>query len=188
MKKRWFLTNHRHLFACGGKFLKIMKITIFIVVFASMQTFALDNYAQTKRMDVKVDESSIVVALEKIEAQSEFFFFYNNKIVKLDKKVSVDLKDKTITEILDVVFKDTDIEYTINNRQIILSGKETGSSLSQQQKSVSGKVTDVTGATLPGVSVVVKGTTIGVITDANGSYSLANIPANATLQFSFVEM
>src|SRR5665647_1166544 len=137
MKKRWFLTNHRHLFACGGKFLKIMKITIFIVVFASMQTFALDNYAQTKRMDVKVDESSIVAALEKIEVQSEFFFFYNNKVVKLDKKVSVDLKDKTITEILDVV---------------------------------------------------VKGTTNGTITDANGNYSLLNIPANATLQFSFVGM
>ncbi len=191
MKKRWFLTNYRHLFACGGKFLKIMKITIFIVVFASMQTFALDNYAQTKRMDVKIEESGIVAALEKIEAQSEFFFFYNNKVVKLDKKVSVDLKDKTINEILDALFKDTDIEYTINNRQIILSGKsgkEAGNSLSQQQKSVSGKVTDSSGGALPGVTVVVKGTTNGSITDANGRYSLANIPVNATLQFSFVGM
>jgi len=188
MKKRWFLTNHRHLFACGGKFLKIMKITVFIVVFASMQTFALDNYAQTKRMDVKIDESSIVAALEKIEAQSEFFFFYNNNVVKLDKIVSVDLKHKTINEILDALFKNTDIEYTINNRQIILSGKEAGSSLSQQQKSVSGKVTDSSGGTIPGVSVVVKGTTNGSITDVNGNFLLANIPANATLQFSFVGM
>ena len=188
MKKRWFLTNHRHLFACGGKFLKIMKITIFIVVFASMQTFALDNYAQTKRMDVKIEESGIVAALEKIEAQSEFFFFYNNKVVKLDKIVSVDLKHKTINEILDALFKDTDIEYTINNRQIILSGKDTGSTLSQQQKSVSGKVTDSSGGALPGVTVVVKGTTNGSITDANGKYSLFNIPANSTLLFSFVGM
>jgi TonB-linked SusC/RagA family outer membrane protein len=188
MKKRWFLTNHRYLFACGRKFLKIMKISVFIVVFASMQTFALDNYAQTKRMDVKIEESGIVAALEKIEAQSEFFFFYNNKVVKLDKIVSVDLKHKTINEILDALFKDTDIEYTINNRQIILSGKETGSTLSQQQKSVSGKVTDSSGGALPGVTVVVKGTTNGTITDANGNYSLSNIPANANLQFSFVGM
>ncbi|MCK9639474.1 MAG: TonB-dependent receptor [Prolixibacteraceae bacterium] len=188
MKKRWFLTNHRHLFACGGKFLKIMKITIFIVVFASMQTFALDNYAQTKRMDVKIEDSGIVAALEKIEAQSEFFFFYNNKVVKLDKIVSVDLKNKTINEILDAVFKDTDIEYTINNRQIILSGKDTGISQSQQQKSVSGKVTDSSGGVLPGVTVVVKGTTTGVITNTNGNFSLSNIPENAILQFSFVGM
>jgi len=188
MKKRWFLTNHKHLFASDGKFLKIMKITIFIIAFASMQSFALDNYAQTKRMDVKIDESSIVAALEKIETQSEFFFFYNNKVVKLDKKVSVDLKDKTVNEILDALFKDTDIEYTINNRQIILSGKETGNSLNQQQKTISGKVTDQSGTSLPGVSVVVKGTTTGIITDNNGNYSLTNIPPNATLQFSFVGM
>ena len=58
----------------------------------------------------------------------------------------------------------------------------------QQKKSVTGKVTDATGASLPGVSVVVKGTTNGVITDSNGKYTLANTPENATLQFSFVGM
>jgi hypothetical protein len=60
MKKTWFLTNHRYLFACFGKFLKIMKITIFIIAFATLQTFALDNYAQSKKMDVKIENSSIV--------------------------------------------------------------------------------------------------------------------------------
>ena len=188
MKKTWFLTDYRYLFTCAGKFLKIMKISIFIIVFASMQTFALNNYAQTKRMDVKIEESSIVSALEKIETQSEFFFFYNNKVVKLDKKVSVDLKNKTINEILDAIFEDTDIEYTINNRQIILSGKETGSSVSQQQKTVSGKVTESSGTPLPGVTVVVKGTTQGIITDVNGNYSLSNVPADAVLVLSFVGM
>ena len=188
MKKKWFFKNHRCLFACDGKFLKVMKICIFLIAFTSLQTFAIDNYAQTKRMDMKIEKSSIVSALEKIENQSEFFFFYNNKVVKLNKMVSVDLKDKTINEILDAVFLETDVEYTINNRQIILSLKDTESSINQQQKSVSGKVTDSYGATLPGVSVVVKGTTIGIITDSNGSYSLTKIPENATLVFSFVGM
>lgn len=58
----------------------------------------------------------------------------------------------------------------------------------QQNKSVSGKVTDSGGVSIPGVSVVVKGTTSGVITDGNGKFTLSNIPANATLQFSFVGM
>lgn len=57
-----------------------------------------------------------------------------------------------------------------------------------QQKSVSGKVSDSLGAAVPGVSVVIKGTTIGTITNINGIYTLSNIPANATLQFSFVGM
>jgi len=188
MKKKWFFTNHGYFFACVGKFLKIMKIFIFLIAFASMQTFALDNYAQTKRMDMKIVQSSIVSALEIIENQSEFFFFYNNKVVKLDKKVSVDLKDKSINEILDAVFTDTDVEYTINDRQIILSINKSEKSSAQQQRSVKGKVTDSSGATLPGVSVVVKGTTTGVITDNNGNFSLVNIPENASLQFSFVGM
>jgi hypothetical protein len=87
MKKVWFFKDHRYLIACAGNFFKIMKVTIFIIVLAAMQTFALDNYAQTKRMDVKIEQSTIVSALDKIEAQSEFFFFYNNKVVDLDKKV-----------------------------------------------------------------------------------------------------
>ena len=58
----------------------------------------------------------------------------------------------------------------------------------QQKKSISGKVTDASGATLPGVSVAVKGTTNGVITDSNGKFTLSNLPDNAILQFTFVGM
>jgi TonB-linked SusC/RagA family outer membrane protein len=75
------------------------------------------------------------------------------------------------------------------NRYIVITANNTPSAFSQQQqKSVSGKVTDSSGASLPGVSVVVKGTTNGTISDANGNYSLSNVPENATLQFSFVGM
>jgi len=63
-----------------------------------------------------------------------------------------------------------------------------GNSFSQQAKTLTGKVTDSAGTSLPGVSVVLKGTTNGSITDTNGKYTLTNIPGNATLQFSFVGM
>ncbi len=58
----------------------------------------------------------------------------------------------------------------------------------QPSKNVSGKVTDQLGGSIPGVSVVVKGTTLGVITDGEGKFSLSNVPENGTLQFSFVGM
>lgn len=58
----------------------------------------------------------------------------------------------------------------------------------QQVRKISGKVTDSSGALLPGVSVIVKGTSTGVITDSNGNYSFSNIPENSTLQFSFIGM
>ena len=189
MKKTWFLTDYRYLFACVRKFFRIMRISIFLIVFASLQTFALTNYAQTKKIDMKIEQASLVNVLDKIEHESEFFFFYNNNVISgLDKSISIDLKDKTINELLDVIFKGTDVVYTINDRQIILSIKEQNNSSSQQQSKVSGKVTDSTGGSLPGVSVVIKGTANGTITDSNGNYSLSNIPAKATLQFSFVGM
>jgi TonB-linked SusC/RagA family outer membrane protein len=64
----------------------------------------------------------------------------------------------------------------------------TKASASQQQKTLTGKVSDNTGMSLPGVSVIVKGTTTGTITDENGKFSLSNVPANGSLQFSFVGM
>ena len=186
MKKTWFLTDYRYLFACARKSLLIMRISIFLVAFASLQTFAVDNYAQTKKIDLKVEQANIVAVLEKIQDESEFYFFYNNQVTSLDKKVSVNLKDKSINDLLDEVFKGTDVEYVINNRQIILSTNP--SSLNQQQKSVSGKVTDSTGAPLPGVSILVVGTTNGTITDSNGKYTLGSIPENGVLQYSFIGM
>lgn len=57
-----------------------------------------------------------------------------------------------------------------------------------QQRSLSGQVTDASGNPLPGVTVVIEGTTVGTITDSDGNYSLSNVPENATLQFSFVGM
>lgn len=63
-----------------------------------------------------------------------------------------------------------------------------GGSFSQQEKSISGKVTDSSGIPFPGVTVVIKGTTIGSVTNSNGNFNLTNVPLKATLVFSFVGM
>jgi TonB-linked SusC/RagA family outer membrane protein len=78
------------------------------------------------------------------------------------------------------------------DRQIILSPKamfnETMEIIAQQQRTVSGTVTDSRQQPLPGVTVIVKGTTTGTITNFNGLYSIPNVPETATLVFSFVGM
>ncbi|MEI7526951.1 MAG: TonB-dependent receptor, partial [Mariniphaga sp.] len=84
------------------------------------------------------------------------------------------------------IFEGRNVEVTVIDRKIVLAPAFMGAQ--QPGKKISGKVTDSSGATLPGVSVVVKGSTIGVITDGNGNFSLSNIPENAILQFSFVGM
>jgi TonB-linked SusC/RagA family outer membrane protein len=186
MKKNWFLTGYRYLFARYRKLFKVMRLTVFFIVFTVCQTFAISNYAQSKKIDLKIDQARIVDVLDKIEDQSDFFFFYNNKAVDLDRKVSLDVKNKTISEILHALFKDTNIEYTINDRQIILSSKETGFPFTQQQKRVTGKVTASSGEPIPGLTVALKGSIHGTITDVDGYYSISDLPINATLVFSYI--
>lgn len=164
-----------------------MRATLIVLLICIGQTFAVDLYSQNKRLSLNMSNVPIKSVLEAIEDQSEFFFMYEAHNVDVEKKVNVSAENKTVPEILNDIFANTDITYKINNRQIALTAKSL-SSVGQQILKVSGKVTDSDGVSLPGVSIVVKGTTNGTITDANGSYSLPNVPENATLQFSFVGM
>ena len=127
--------------------------------------------------------------LDEIEKKSEFFFFFTEKLIDTDRKVDVTADNSRIEDILHDLFLNTDVSYKILDRQIVLTTPKSESGVSQQEgKKISGKITDPSGAPLPGVSVVVKGTTTGVITDVNGKYSIGNIPENAILQFTFVGM
>lgn len=171
------------------KILRIMKLTVFLIIFSFVQLLANDIYAQKNKLSVDHKNTSIEMVLLDIENQSNFKFIYNKEKIDVDSPVSVQLKEKSINEMLDALFAGKNISYTFYGNQVILkNSSDTESFQGVQQKPVSGKVTDSSGASLPGVSVVVKGTTNGTITDANGNYSLPNVPVNATLQFSFVGM
>ena len=76
-----------------------MRISIFLVVVVGFQTFALNNYAQTQKLELKLTKATITEVLERIEDKTDFFFFYNNKGLPLENVVSLDLKDKTINEL-----------------------------------------------------------------------------------------
>ena len=174
------------------KMLKIMRFTIFILFLSLSQAFAIDSYSQQTKLSLDLKNAKVEDVLDKIEKSSEFFFMYNKGMVDVERKIDIQVDGKGINQILDKVFENTGISYSITNRQILLINNSVinkGVELnSQQQRSVSGKVTDASGGSLPGVSVVVKGTTTGTITDSDGKYSLSNVPSNATLQFSFVGM
>lgn len=161
-----------------------MKLTVLAFLLSVLGCLASQGYSQTTRLNLEAKNLRMEEFLRAIEDQSEYRFFYSGKI-DVDKTISGTFNNKSIVEILDAVLKGTDIEYEVKGRQIILSPAGT---LSSQQKSISGKVTDSSGAPLPGVSVVLKGTTAGTITSNDGKFFLTNVPENAILQFSFVGM
>ena len=170
-----------------------MKLTIFLFFLAITQIMPIETYSQSTLLSLHLKETSIKDALGQIEEKSEFVFLYNSKLINVDRTVSMDFKNEKISEVLDKLFQASDVAYTVVDRQIVLTNKAEqanflGLSSVQQQKTISGKVTDSSGGPLPGVSVVIKGTTTGTITDSNGNFSLATAPPNSTLQFSFVGM
>ncbi len=182
--------NAHRLSRCGTKILRIMKLTFLLMLISLTTVFANDSYSQSTRLTLSVKGLSLENFLAKIEEQSEFRFFYTGNI-DVDRKVTGNFRNEKITEILEKVSKAAGIRYEVMGRQIVLSPAvaEKDYLISvQQQKTVSGKVTDSGGQPLPGVTVLVKGTTQGTVTNVDGEYNIPNVPENATLQFSFVGM
>ncbi len=189
MKKIWLYPG---LNPAVYEMLTKMKLTIFLICITVLGSFAADSYAQTTRLTLDAENATIKSILAKIEGQSEFKFFYSSN-VNVDQTASISQKNKKVFDILDDLFKDTGIKYKVYGRQIALMEKgETftfpTSETVAQQKSVTGKVTDDKGQPLPGVTIVIKGTTQGAVTNVDGIYSISNLAEDATLQFSFVGM
>lgn len=187
MKKKWFNDEgpYRSLF----KWLRVMKLTVFFLLTALIHVSA-SVYSQQTKLSISLKDATVRDVLRTIEDQSDFFFLYKNENIDVNRIVNVDIKEQSVEYLLNQIFKGTTVSYEVVNRQIVLVDKEKDNfySPSQQQKTISGKVTDSSGGVVPGVSIVVKGTTTGSTTDMNGNYSLSNVPGNATLQFSFVGM
>ena len=188
MKKHRECNGHVRLLK---KLLRIMKLTSFLIL-AFVISVNASVYSQSTKLSINVKNGTLIEALKQIESQSEFYFYYNNDEIKALEGVSISVDKKEIQEVLEKLLNGTNLEYKIIDRYIALTKKDGSAVINpiiqQQQKSISGKVTDTSGGSLPGVSVVVKGTNIGTITDPNGNYTLSNVPKDATLRFSFVGM
>ncbi|HHJ10829.1 MAG TPA: SusC/RagA family TonB-linked outer membrane protein, partial [Bacteroidetes bacterium] len=174
------------------KIFMIMRIMVFLLLVGVLQVMGKDSYSQKAKVSLNMSDVTVGEVLNTIESQSEFYFIYNQKLVDVNRKVNIHARNEKIDKVLDHLFNGTDIEHMVLNRQVVLSPKALLASsrkavkrLQQQQMTVSGTVTDEQGKPLPGVNIIIKGTTQGTITDANGKYTLS-VPPNATLVFSFV--
>ena len=187
MKKKLLCNNDRPPYALS-RLIRIMKLTTFLMLLTFIGVQA-SVYAQTAELNLKVQNTTVKDVLREIEDQSEFFFMYNDRKVDVNRKVSLDIHHKSIEEVLQSLFDRTNTSFIIKDRQIVLHNNEPISNKQMQYiTSISGKVTDDTGDPLPGVTVVVKGTSTGTITDVNGKYQLDIFTENAILIFSFVGM
>jgi TonB-linked SusC/RagA family outer membrane protein len=181
----------RFLLPAAFKILILMKLTFSLLLIAALSAMAGETYSQSKKLTIGVAEATVEHVLSEIENQSEFYFFYSEKVVDVKRKVSLDIRDQNIENVLNELFAGTNVAYAVKDRIIVLSTTDIMDDTSRafwQQAGLTGKVTDKSGAPLPGVTVIIKGTTTGTITDNNGNYIINNVPPNSTLVFSFVGM
>lgn len=167
-----------------------MKVVALLLMLTITQVFAAGAYSQNVRISLGLNRTKVADVLNEIERKTEFKFFYNNKLINVDREVDLNVENKDIYSILDQLFEDTDVDYVVKNKHIILSN-QLANAQEQQAKNlfkVKGHITDTENAPIVGVTVVVKGTTNGTVTNINGEYSLPNISENSILQFSFVGM
>lgn len=181
------------------KLILTMKLTI-LAFFLGLMSLSASTYSQATRLSLEMKNVSIEEIFRKIEAQSDFVFIYKNDAIDLTKRYDIDVDQSNVEYILNEIFKDSNTKFEINDRQVIITKEKNAQGIQPvkvvtkndgeqpQEKEISGSITDSQGFPLPGVSIVVKGTTIGTVTDANGKFQFS-IPLNAeTLIFSFVGM
>ena len=141
--------------------------------------------AQTARITLNLQNATLEQAMDKIKAQTRYLFI-NRDVEDLEsRKVSINVSNELITKVLDQLFTPFDIGYDIDGRSIFIYKQQAAAA---RPVPVSGRVTDASGQPIIGASVIVRGTTLGVSTDAEGRFSL-EVPAPAasqTLEVSYL--
>lgn len=161
--------------------LKIMKISFFLLLVCTFSVNAA-GYSQT-RISIAAKDASVRNVIREIETKSDFTFFYNEDFIDLNQKVTYSAENESVINVLANVANQTGLNFKMmeNNLVVVtLAGKN--------QQTITGKVTNENGEPLPGVTVVVKGTTNGTVTDVDGKYTLTIADDAKVLVFTYIGM
>lgn len=168
----------------------IMRIFLLFIAIGLSSAYANNTYSQTK-LDINVNKVPLANLFHEIQEKSEYIFFYNDEVLLNSGNVSLNLKGATLTTILDNALKDKGVVYRIDDRQVIIFGKEitperVTSKIDKQDFTVTGTVQDQSGQPLPGANILEKGTTNGTQTDFDGNFEITISNADAILSVSYI--
>lgn len=171
------------------KLCRIMKLTL-VISLCFVLTAAADTYSQSTKLNLKLTNTTVKEILNQIEAESDYVFLYNLNELDESKRVNIDLENASIDEALETVLKDQSLDYTVYDRQIIIrkDDSQAGNRVLQQSETVHGVVKSPNGDPIPGATIVLKGSSNGTISDANGNFSLSEVSRGDVLVISFVGM
>ena len=177
---------------CGKvtcKFWKVMRLQLLMIFVTLFQLHAENSYTQQK-VSILFKDAAIEEVIKAVEAQSGYVVVYNNTLLKTVKRVTVTLRDVNAVEALNEALKGSGLHCKLVENFLVIA-KDNVKTAPEDDKGrrIEGKVTDKDKMPLPGVTVLVKGTKVGVVTDTAGKFQLTlPLEKEVTLQFSFIGM
>lgn len=158
------------------------------LILLSVLLFSVQLFAQsTKKIDLALQNATLKEFLSAIEKQTDYTFMYTHIDITNEKEINVDVKQLTVTEILQQVLPKK-IRYEIVGSQIILKEEASGNSTAAEQTNIkiTGVVSDERGEPLIGVSVALQGMGMGTITDIDGKFTIHAVNENSRIRFSYI--
>jgi len=165
------------------KFLLVMKFTFFLLFISFIQVSA-SSFAQS--ISLKKSNATLLEALRSIQKQSGYKLVYNTQMLRSAKAVDVSLSNSTLKEALAACFENQNLSFVIDDKTIIVKHLPANMLAQQIEIVITGTVVDKENLPLPGVSVSLKGSTTGMVTDLNGKYSITVPDNKSVLVFSFL--
>lgn len=177
-------SSNRSYLLLTNKIPSSMKLTA-LSLMLSLSAFAANADAQ--QVSVTVSNAKVKTVLNSISDQTGLSLAYSAQVVDLNRKVSLNFVNTEVSEVLNAMFGNTAIGYEIKDGKIYLfkAAERTTALANQQKKIITGTVVDPNGEAVIGANVLVKGTTIGTITDIDGKFSL-EVPEGAMLLVSYI--
>lgn len=183
MKKKTNPDGHNRLLI---KLLLTMKLTAILILLATFTTFAR-SAAQNTRFTLSLRQTTVEDALQYIEQNSNYYFFYKENELNTKRVINLSSENESINQVMDKILEKTNLGYKIIDHYIVIS-PQSGTDVpaeSQQARVIKGQVKLAAGESVPGATVMLKGTPRGTITDMEGKFSI-EASANDILVFSYI--
>ncbi|GAB6119049.1 TonB-dependent receptor [Dysgonomonas termitidis] len=163
-----------------------MKISFLFLFIFTTAIFAEGAHSQIARVNIQKQSGTLREVINEIENQTDYLFVYNKSEVNMNQLVTVSAKNQLVANVLSNIFNNTDIVYAMTGNNIMLMKVEKVLQIQQDGKHITGTVTDESGEPLIGVSIRIKDTATGTITDIDGKFTIQISGENTVLVFSYV--
>ena len=165
--------------------LRKMKLLAFFMLLGFCACHATIS-AQEARIDLKMSDAMLSQVFRNIEQLTEYMFIYKSEDVQSIQHINVDVRQTMVRDVLEKCLENTGLSFLFKENVIIIQKKTTDQE--KKENRITGKVTDEKKEPLPGVTVIIKGTKLGTVTDVDGKYTLAVPVGNNALVFSMIGM